>query len=286
MRWEDEQQAFWDWITRPQDLRDSADDIERMFGPHRELSQVDALGIYNNAYHQRLINISAELYPILYHTLGEEVYTRFWLEYLAGNAPRPGPMSLLGENLHAFARQHPQFGKLPAMLDIIELETLLIALFDRADQATFTHADLQHLPSGQWPATRWQARDDWAMMRSDFDLEEYWAAMQRYLASDNPQPGDVPFGVARASQDTAAEGNFYLIRRVQHRMQFQRINAPMHCFLSAIRAGDSFADICSRLAQQFPDQDIASLSLSLLLKTIELELLCRQPDQTSMISKL
>lgn len=275
MRWEDEQQAFWEWITRPQDLRDSASQITDMFAPHRALTQVEALGIYNNAYHQRLINISSQLYPILYHTLGDEVYTRLWLEYLAQHPPRPGPMSLLGEHLHAFASKHPQFGKLPAMLDIIELETLLITLFDRADQDALTRADLQQLPAEQWPATCWQTRDDWALMHSNFDLETYWAAMQRYLASNHAQPGQVPFGVERADQDAGAEGNFYLIRRVQHRMQFQRLSAAMYGFLSTIGAGDSFADICSQLAQQFPDQDIASMSLNLLLKTIDLELLRR-----------
>jgi hypothetical protein len=275
MCWEDEQQAFWDWITRPQDLRDSADDITHMFAPHRGLTQVEALGIYNNAYHQRLINISAELYPILYHTLGDAVYTRLWLEYLAEHMPRPGPMSLLGENLHAFASQHTQFGQLPALLDIIELETLLISLFDRADQTVMTIADLQQLPADQWPTTHWQVRDDWALMHSDFDLEAYWAAMQRYLASDQPQPGAVPFGVERASPEALERGNYYLIRRVQHRMQFQRINAPMHCFLRALHAGDNFAEICTLLAKQFPDQDIATLSLNLLLKSIELELLRR-----------
>lgn len=275
MRWEDEQQAFWDWITKPQDLRDNDEDINRMFAPHRELSQVEALGIYNNAYHQRLINISAELYPILYHTLGEAVYTRLWLEYLAQHPPRPGPMSLLGEHLHDFASRHAQFGKLPAMLDIIELESLLIALFDRADQIVFTLADLQQLPAGQWPSARWPVRDDWAVMRSEFDLEKYWAAMQQWLASDHAQPGEVPFGVERVSREVLAAGNFYLVRRVQHRMQFQRINAHMHCFLSALREGNSFADICAGLADRFPDQDIPALGLTLLLKAIDLELLRR-----------
>ena len=275
MRWEDEQQAFWDWITKPQDLRDSSEDISRMFSPHRGLSQVEALGIYNNAYHQRLINISAELYPILYHTLGDEVYTRLWLEYLAQHPPRPGPMSLLGENLHDFASRHSQFGGLPAMLDIIELETLLIALFDRADQTVFTLADLQQLPADQWPTARWQVRDDWALLHSEFDLEKYWAAMQKFLASDQVQPGDVPFGVERASREALAEGNFYLVRRVQHRMQFQRINAHMHCLLEMLRDGKDFASICAGLAERFPEQDIPTLSLNLLLKAIELELLRR-----------
>jgi hypothetical protein len=275
MRWEDEQQAFWDWITRPQDLRDSSDDICDMFAPHRELDQVEALGIYNNAYHQRLINISAELYPILYHTLGEAVYTRLWLAYLAEHPPRPGPMSLLGENLHEFASQHPQFGQLPAMLDIVELETLLIVLFDRADQNAYALTDLQQLPADQWPTACWQAREDWALMHSEFDLEKYWAAMQALLASDQATPGEVPFGVERASQAQLEAGNFYLVRRVQHRMQFQRINAAMHRFLSVLREGNNFADICAALAQQFPDQDIPTLSLNLLLKAIELELLRR-----------
>ncbi|HDZ10087.1 putative DNA-binding domain-containing protein [Pseudohongiella sp.] len=275
MRWEDEQQAFWNWITKPQDLRDSRDDIMHMFAPHRELNQVEALGIYNNAYHQRLINISAELYPILYHTLGDAVYTRLWLEYLEGHPPRPGPMSLLGDDLHTFASQHPQFGQLPAMLDIIELETLLITLFDRADQDVYTLADLQQLTMEQWPTAHWQVRDDWALMRSEFDLEAYWAAMQQYLANAEAQPGEVPFGVERASQQALAQGNFYLVRRVRHRMQFQRINAHMHCFLSALREGCNFADTCSELARQFADQDIPTLSLNLLLKSIELELLQR-----------
>ena len=275
MRWQDEQQAFWDWITKPQDLRDSNEDISQMFAPRHGLSQVEALGIYNNAYHQRLINISAELYPILYHTLGDEVYTRLWFDYLAEHMPRPGPMSLLGENLHAFASRHPQFGQLPALLDIIELETLLISLFDRADQTALTVAELQQLPAEQWPAMQWQGRDDWALMQSDFDLETYWAGMQRYLDSEQAQPGAVPFGVTRASPEAVAQGNYYLIRRVQHRMQFQRINASMHCFLSALRTDKNFAAICTLLAEQFPDQDIAALSLNLLLKAIELELIRR-----------
>lgn len=272
MNWQEEQQAFWDWITRPQDLRDSSEAIQQMFTPHRELSQIEALAIYNNAYHQRLIQISAELYPILYHTLGDEVYTRLWLEYLAQHPPRPGPMSLLGENLHSFASAHARFGKLPAMLDIIELETLLISLFDRRDQPSYTLSQLQALPPEAWPETCWVAREDWALMQSEFDLEAYWAAMQRYLGSGEAVPGEAPFGVDRWPASDAPPA-FYLVRRVQHRMQFQRINAAMFSFLTGIQRGESFAQICAALAGKFPDQDIAALSLQLLLKTVDLELL-------------
>jgi len=217
-----------------------------------------------------LIQISSELYPILFHTLGKDVYTRLWLEYLSQHKPRPGSMSLLGENLHAFASEHPQFGRLPALLDIIRLESLLIALFDRVDERPYTLAELQDLPTRVWADTRWQPRQDWALLQSGFDLENYWAQMQEFLDADNPLPGMAEFGV-RAQPD----GNkvWYLIRRVNHRMQFQRINDAMTLFLQSIQDGEPFAAICERLADAWPDENIPRLSLELLLKSIELELI-------------
>lgn len=270
MSWAEEQQAFWEWITRPQNLEDSSQQIDDRFQPHRALSKVEALGIYNNAYHQRLIQISSELYPVSYHTLGHDVYARLWLDYLAQHPPRPGPMSLLGEQLPAFARQHPQFGRLPALLDIIELETLLIKLFDRADEPAWSRAQLQALPPQQWPDTRWQVKADWALMSSQFDLEKYWSQMQLHLAQPDARPGETNFAAERISD---AEQAHYLIRRVNHRMQFQRINPAMMLFLTGIRAGRTFAGLCEALSKQFPEQDIASLSLQLLLTSIDLELL-------------
>ncbi|HBN13577.1 MAG TPA: hypothetical protein DD407_00960 [Pseudohongiella sp.] len=272
MTWSEEQQAFWNWITRPQDLRESADDIQQLFKPHREISQVEALAIYNNAYHQRLIQISSELFPVTYHTLGQDVYTRLWIEYLASSPPRPGPMGLLGENLLAFVRQHEQFGKLPALISIIELESLLIELFDRADEPAYTQAQLQSLPPDQWPETRWQPKQDWAIMSSAFDLEQYWSQMQQYMNSADPVPGETSFSAMRFTDTDCA---WYLVRRSDYRMQFHRISELMAGFLQRLQQGVNFAELCDYLNSQRPDEDIPTLSLQLLLKTIELQLLHR-----------
>lgn len=277
MSWQEEQQAFWDWITRPQDLRAHDEQITGLFAPHRALSQVEALGIYNNAYHQRLIQVSSELYPITFHTLGEDVYARLWLEYIAEHPPRPGPMGLIGENLPDFVTAHAQFGALPALCDIVTLETLLTALFDRADVPAMTRADLQALPAEQWPTTVFTARGDWALIRSDFDLEKYWSQMQAYLKTESPEPGGADFGVQRHQ----AEGPVnYLIRRVNHRMQFQQIDAPLTMFLQAVEQQRNFADICELLAQQTPEADIPVVSLQLLLRSIDLGLLAKRPADT------
>ncbi len=270
MNWQQEQQAFWEWMTRPQDLRLSADAIDTLMSPHQALSQVEALAIYNNAYHQRVIQISSELYPVLYHTLGDDVYTRLWLEYIAQYPPRPGPMGLLGEHLLEFARQHAQFGQLPALLDIIKLESLLISLFDTADELPLTRQMLQSLPADQWPEMCWAPRQDWALMDSRFDMEAYWLLMQTHMEKENAVAGETGFAVPLHAPEQTA---FYVVRRVNHRMQFQRINQAMMVFLLAIQQRVCFAGQCEQLAEQFPQEDIAQLSLTLLLKSIDLQLI-------------
>lgn len=281
MNWQQEQQAFWDLITQPRDLRDSEELIDSLMAPHRELSAVAALAIYNNAYHQRLIQISAELYPVLHHTLGQDVYTRLWLEYIAQHPPRPGPMGLLGENLLAFTRAHSEFGRLPALLDIIALESLLIELFDKADEMSYTLGMLQQLPSAAWPTARWRAKQDWALLYSRFDLEKYWADMQQHRAQPDAVPGETSF----AADVLQAGEACLLVRRQGHRMQFQRINPPMALFLEGIQAGKQFALLCEDLDELLTrdqpagsEPDVAAISLQLLLKAIELELLAAQSD--------
>lgn len=270
MNWEQEQQQFWDWITQLRDLREDSPQISNLMAPHAAIDTVSAVAIYNNAYHQRLIQTAAELYPVVYHTLGHDVFSSLWLDYIAAFPPEPGPMSKLGDHLLAFTRQHPRFGQLPALLDLIELETDFIRLYDQPDVAALSRQDLLSIPPQQWPERVWHPCPDWTLMRSHFDLESYWTQMQQWLSRDDAVPGATDFAVPAIAD---GESVYYLIRRAAHRMQFQRLSPSMWLFLTAIQSGLSFADVCEKLAQAFPDQEIAQLSLSLLLKSIELGLL-------------
>jgi len=272
MTWREQQQQFWEWITRPQDLRESSAAIDELFAPHTSLSKVEALAIYNNAFHQRLIQIASEMYPVLYNTLGQDVFTQLWLGYLSTNLPRPGAMSNMTDKLLDYIITEAQFSALPALQDIVRVETLLIELFDRADEPIWTIEQLQALPADDWAAIIWQPRHDWALLSSHFNLQHYWQQMHAYIES-GAEPGGASFGVAMADPDNSNVKLHYLLRRHQHRMQFQSISEALAVFLQTIQDGLCFADICTLLAEQFPTEDIPQLSLSLLLKTIELELL-------------
>lgn len=275
MSWEEEQARFWGWITRPQDLSESAEDIAALLAPHSHLSQAEALSIYNNAYHQRLVDVSSALFPILYNSLGKDLYTRLWIGYMGQFPPRNGPIHRVGGALRDYLQRHEQFRDLPAVADIVQLESLLTALFDKADEVPFTLAMLQALPPQDWPAMRWQACQDWALVSTRFDLETYWRLMQEYIAQKG-EPGDAPFGIGLLEPAPDPAYPNLLVFRRDHRMQFQRIPAAFGLFLRGIQQDESFAALCESLAAAFPEQDTPTLSLGLLLKAIELGLLRAQ----------
>ena len=89
------------------------------------------------------------------------------------------------------------------------------------------------------------------------------------LARDNATRNGENRGQGPLPQDLAN----LLVYRKQHRMQFQSIGPELALFLTAAQEGNNFADICNQLVLAFPAQDIPALSLKLLLKAIELELL-------------
>ena len=273
MSWDKEQAQFWAWISRPQDLSQSADEIAALLTPHSQLSQAEALGIYNSAYHQRLVEVSSALFPVLFNTLGRDLYTRLWIGYMAAYPPRNGPIHRVGERLHTYVSEHPSFAGLPAVADIVQLESLLTALFDRVDEAPYSLAQLQALPQEDWPAMRWQAKQDWAMFYSRFDLEQYWRLMQGFIAQEG-EPGKTDFAITAIDPVPPADLPNYLVLRQNQRMQFQVIRPEMAVFLEGVRAQLDFAGLCVSLAEAFPEQEIPSLSLRLLIRAIELELLC------------
>lgn len=277
MSWQQQQEQFWQWISRPQDLGAQEEAIESLLAPHSHLGSAEALAIYHNAFHMRLLQVSSEMLPVVYHTLGEDAYRAMFLGYLEQHLPRPGPMHLMLEDLEAWLRSHPVFGKLPALLDIVHVEIMLTRLFDVGDEPALTLPRLQSLPAEQWGNMRLRPKQDWALFASRFDLAAYWRQMSTWY-SEGGAAGAADFGVPLNDPGQPETLQDFLLMRHHHRMQIRPIAPALHCFLKQIRESDeaegiSFATLCERLATSFPDRETASFSLQLLLQALSLELL-------------
>jgi len=267
MNWQEEQEYFWQWITNNELPTDACEKIAELLQPHNQLSQSEALAIYNNAYHHRLMDISRKLYPVLFNTLGKELYTQLWLNYLSEHPPKPGPINYIGSQLGQYLQSQPRYQRLPALYDIASLEWKLIELFDKLDQDPFTRQQLEDLPQQHWASSIWSAKQDWALLESKFDLKQYWKQV-----ADHYVPG-IEAGSANIAVKRLSEPTTYLLSRQNYQMQFEEISLPFRIFLGAIVDELSFSEICDLLASSFPNQDIPQLSLNLLLESIEKKLL-------------
>ncbi len=264
---ENEQRLFWQWITQNTSFDDDQAAINDLFLPHSHLSQSDALSIYNNAYHSRLVDVSKQLYPITYNSLGDDVYRSLWIDYLSEYPPKPGSINFIGEKLPTFLFEHQEFRKLPALVDIVKLEWLFIDLFGKVDEPSYSLESLQVLPAEEWPQTVWQAKQDWRLISSIYDLQKYWRQVQEFYV-DGITAGSADFAI-----ETCTQPQRYLVRRNEFDVQFEVVSEQQWIFLEKIKEGKQFAHICDVLAQQFPEEDVAKLSLELLLKSIELKLI-------------
>lgn len=268
MTWRDEQRWFWEQIRRSEPPDADEEQLARHVAAHSRISRRAALNIYHNAYHQRLLHFAAELYPVMQRTLDTATFNRLWLDYFHRHPPKPGPVSTIGRALPDFLAADPDYQRLPALRDIAVLENHFIALFEAPDEQAMTREQLQALPPDQWPATRWPPRGDWTLMHSAFDLPGYWERLREHFSDPEQLPGSAPFGVDRLESP-----QWFLIHRQDQTMQLRRLTGPMTVFLRGTSHGEDFATQCQHLAQQYPDRDIPSLSLALLLQAIDWELL-------------
>lgn len=299
MNWQEEQAAFWRWIVASShpskseermdsDKRMGIDEaavagetqtidrlkaVDKLMAPHPQLSSQDALGIYQNAYWGRLLQTAAELYPITYYTLGEAAHQQLWVAYLSTHPPKPGPMSQLGKDLPQYCEQHAPYRDLPALLELVALETRLVELFECADQSRYTRQDLQNNSPEQWATMSWVTTEDWTVMPVHFDLATYWLKMQSYREQDGATPGAADFAVPRFEDN---QPHSLLIRRQHHKMHFQQISSTFAEFIAGIKRGDNFAKLCDTLSQHYPAEAVPAKSLNYLLQAIDLELLHQQ----------
>lgn len=272
MKWQDEQAAFWRWVVEAPDTA-TENETESVLAPHEQLSTRDALGIYQNAYRGRLLQAASELYPVTYYTLGDEAHNQLWLGYLAEHPPSPGPMSQLGNDLLSYCQQHKAYQQLPALLELVELETRLVELFESADVSRYTRSDLQNNPADNWATLSWDTSGDWTLMSVQFDLETYWLKMQDYRQLPDAKAGDASFAVPRFEDD---EPRQLLIRRQDYKMHFQQISPTFAGFITRIRQGEDFAALCEYMAWHYRAEDVPVKSLNYLLQAIDLGLLHQQ----------
>jgi hypothetical protein len=214
-------------------LLTGAADIEKRVVGSERVPIATRLAIYGNAYRSRLAETLQAHYPALAGLLGAAAFDQLCSAYIDAHDSRFASIRFYGGDLGALLAAHPHYAATALLAELARWEWAMTEVFDAADAVPI---DVQALGE--------VAPEDWAALAFDFHpslrrLDLHWnaAALWKALTAGEPQP-------AAASQDAPVA---WLLWRRELQIYFRPLTPDEAEALDAVRAGQSFGELCIAL---------------------------------------
>lgn len=247
----DLQVAFHDHLLNlPSTLSQEVSEGGRISVDHR-------LHIYHNAYRARLLENLQDAYEKTWAYLGDATFESSALAFIEDNPPRH-------RNLRWHGAAFPQWleNQFPQDLDIAELARIdwqLRQAFDGPNATPVSAAELARLSAGDWASVGFQWVPTLFIAPLRFNSVSIWHAIDQEQAPPAAEPLPAP--------------TWLLIWRKGWQPHFRTIQAAEHAALAQLQGGESFAQVCAALGEQFSDQAAASVAAERLRTWVQDELI-------------
>lgn len=213
-------------------------------------SALERLDVYANMYFYRLRDNLALDFPKLSAVVGDTAFHNLITDYLQACPSQEPSVRHLGRRLPAFLCTHGLCQRRPWLADLAALEWARLDVFDRADEAALTVADLQQAAAVGFSDLRLQFIEAHAVVRTERAVDLVWRAVQ-----DNQEPAD-PATVSRAALLVWRQPDLCVYHR--------RLEAAEAELVPRLEAGFSFVELCEVLAARLSNDEAAQMAVRLL----------------------
>lgn len=213
-------------------LTGTADIEKRVVGTER-VPIATRLAIYGNAYRSRLAETLEAHYPALLARLGAANFENLCGAYIDAHDSRFASIRFYGGELGAFLASDLHDESTPLLAELARWEWAMTEVFDAADAAPIGVQALAQVPPEEWAGLEFDLHP--SLRRLDL----YWNAPQLWkaLTADRSPP-------EAASQ---VEPVAWLLWRRELQIYFRPLARPEAEALDAVRAGQSFGELCVAL---------------------------------------
>lgn len=220
------------------------DELGRVLTRSRALSAADRLEVYANAYYARLLECLREEFPALVHTLGQDVFDEFAVEYLQAHPPRSYTLHELGSNFPRFLAETCPADEDPAwaafVIDLASLERLYGEVFDGPGGEgceSMSAERLTAIPNEAWPSIRLIPAADLHLVELRSPVHEFICGVRRNESPEIPEPTQTLLAIHRRD---------YVVRR-------HVLTLSQYVLLSAILAGETVGEAIGKAADHAGD---------------------------------
>ncbi len=207
-----------------------------------DLSSRDRLAIYHNAYRVRLVDVLLDTFEHTSIYLGDEWFRQLATEYVQSHHSTQTNIGLYGQGFPEFLAV-----KLANDREIAELALLdwsLRRAFDGGDSDVLTQNDLQQLAGEAGGDMRLQPVPTLTVITQHFNTLDLWHAINTEQRPPEVERLQEPLDV--------------LIWRKGHSPHFRSLSKLESASLAGVCSGRTLDEIGAALAQEFPDDDIAT----------------------------
>jgi hypothetical protein len=217
-----------------QHLEISADSLPDVILPSQDLSSLDRLRIYANAYYARLLECLREEFPALRHAVGDAAFDSFAFAYLQTYPSQSYTLAELAGRFPQFLNEtRPAKDKNADRPDgtdfVIELalvERTYSEVFDgpgMETQPALRGEDVAAVPPDRWPEARLIPAPCLRLLELAFPVHEYISAVRKEQPAIPPEPSATYLVITRRN---------YLVRRCA-------VPREEFSFLSSLVAGST-----------------------------------------------
>lgn len=223
--------------------------LEKVITRSRALTAAERLAIYANAYHTRLLECLAEVFPMLKRALGEEAFDCLAFGYLQNYPSRSYTLNELGRHFPRYLQETRPAGDeaesqasgagssveqstLPQdwpnfLIDLAGLEWAIYEVFDGPGvegKAILGAEQLLDIPAERWPEARLEVVPCLQLLATRFPVNDYYTALRRAKKEES-----VPIPPSGKSYVAINRRQFVVRRYPLSRTEFELLLAIKDC---------------------------------------------------------
>ena len=228
----------------------------------RELS----VGIYANAYRERLHEALRDNFPALHRLLGDDDFAALAYAFIAVQPPRTASIRWFGALLPEYLHETEPYASCRVMAELAEFEWALRHTVDAADGNGLSAEYLQELTAEQWESLRCGLQPALTILRFSWNAPQVWRALD---ADEAPPP------------PTALDSCWLVYRSADLSCAWRSADALEVQCLESWERGDNFGELCECIAAQSGEPETAVATAATFMRTwVEQELLIHAAPST------
>jgi hypothetical protein len=183
------------------------DHITDLVTASKKLTAWERLGIYNQAYFARLLECMQEEYPMVRHTVGDDLFHDFALSYLQQHPPSSYSLYHLGTHFPKFLLAQRPVKSLSSeidwadfIIDLADYEWQLNEVFDGPGMEMLSPLDLTRLANQQsheLPLLRFRPVSCLRLLEYRFPVHRYFSAIRNSQVTDPPTANPTHLAITR-----------------------------------------------------------------------------------------